>query len=119
MSAGPERGAKRRVEGRRLVALLLVCSLAVSAVRLGPNCLLADRLYPGGLAVTRLSREAELAAALPDARHGLAQLLVGDVEVALRLLDVGVAEHQLDRSDVDAVGQQPAGALVTVMPRAA
>jgi hypothetical protein len=59
--------------------------------------------------VTRLSGEAELAAALPDARHGLAQLLVRDVEVSLRLLDVGVTEHQLDRSDVDAVGQQPAG----------
>ena len=82
-------------------------------------CLLADRLFPGGLALARLPGEAELAAAFPDARHGLAQLLVRDVEVALRLLDVGVTEHQLDRSDVDAVGQQPAGALVSLMPRAA
>ena len=28
-------------------------------------------------------------------------------------LDIGVAEHQLDRADVDAVGQQAAGAFVT------
>jgi len=30
-----------------------------------------------------------------------------------------VAEHQLDRADIDAVGQQSAGAFMTVMPRAA
>ena len=55
----------------------------------------------------------ELAALLPDASHRLAEFFVRDVQIALRLLDVRVAEHQLDRSDVDAVSQQPAGAFVT------
>jgi hypothetical protein len=30
-----------------------------------------------------------------------------------------VPEHQLDDADVDAVGEQPAGAFVPLMPRAA
>jgi hypothetical protein len=96
--------------------------LAVRGVRLQPDVrtnLLPDRLFSGGLGTARLSCQAELAAALPDARQGLAQLLVGDVEVSLRLLDVGVAEHQLDRADVDSVGQQSAGAFMPLMPRAA
>jgi hypothetical protein len=37
----------------------------------------------------------------------------------LRLLNARVAEHQLDHPDVHAVGQQAAGALMPVMPRAA
>jgi hypothetical protein len=58
-----------------------------------------------------------LARQFPDAGHRFTQFFVGHVQVALRLLDVGVAEHQLDRTDVDAVGQKPASALVTqVMP---
>jgi hypothetical protein len=34
-------------------------------------------------------------------------------QTALRLLDVGVAEHQLDRADVHSIAQEPTGALVT------
>jgi hypothetical protein len=41
------------------------------------------------------------------------QLLVGDVQIPLRRLDVGVSEHRLDDADIDAVGEQPAGALVS------
>src|SRR4029453_11075644 len=54
----------------------------------------------------------QLPAAFPDAGQRLPQLLVSDVQIALRRLDVGVSEHQLDDADVDAIGQHPAGALV-------
>src|SRR5258705_9034577 len=40
------------------------------------------------------------------------ELFVRDVQVALRLLNARVAEHQLNDADVDAVREQPAGALV-------
>jgi hypothetical protein len=59
-----------------------------------------------------LADRPELAAAFPDAGHGFPQFFVRDVQVALRLLDVGMSEHQLNRADVDAVGQKPAGAFV-------
>lgn len=58
------------------------------------------------MANLRRGRQAELTTTLPDAGHGAPQFLVGDVEVALGLLDVGVTQHQLDRADVDAVGEQ-------------
>jgi hypothetical protein len=59
----------------------------------------------------------QLAAALPNPCHRLPKFFVCDVEVPLSLLDVRVSEHQLDRTDVDAVGQEPAGAFVAeVMP---
>jgi hypothetical protein len=61
----------------------------------------------------------ELPAAFPDAGQRLSQFLIGDVEVTLRGLDVGVPEHQLDRADVDPIGQEPARAFVPLMPRAA
>ena len=54
----------------------------------------------------------ELPAAFPDPGQHLSQLLVGDVEVALCRLDVGVSEHQLDDPDVDAVSQEATGAFV-------
>jgi hypothetical protein len=38
--------------------------------------------------------------------------LVGHVQVALRLLDAGVSEHQLNDPDVDAVREQAARAFV-------
>jgi hypothetical protein len=47
------------------------------------------------------------------------QFLVRHVEVPLRLLNARVPEHQLNDPDVDAVGQQPARAFVSLMPRAA
>jgi hypothetical protein len=37
----------------------------------------------------------------------LPQFLGRDIQVALRLLDAGVAEHQLDVANVDAVGEKP------------
>lgn len=40
------------------------------------------------------------------------EFFVGDVQVALRLLDTGMAEHELNDPDVDAVGKQPAGTFV-------
>ena len=40
------------------------------------------------------------------------QFLVGHVQVALRLLDARVSEHQLDDADVHAVGEQATGAFV-------
>jgi hypothetical protein len=77
-----------------------------ACMRAGPfQILLADR--------------SELAAAFPHSGHGLPELFVGDVQVPLRLLDVGVAEHQLNRANVDTVRQQAAGAFVPLMPRAA
>jgi hypothetical protein len=46
---------------------------------------------------------------LPYSRHRFPKFFVRDVQVALRLLDVGVAEHQLDRADVGvlAIGVGP------------
>jgi hypothetical protein len=38
----------------------------------------------------------QLPAAFPNARERLPHLLVADVQMALRRLDVGVSEHQLD-----------------------
>jgi hypothetical protein len=55
----------------------------------------------------------ELAAALPHTGHRSPKFFIRDVQVPLRLLDVGMTEHQLDRADIDAVGQKPAGAFVT------
>jgi hypothetical protein len=60
-----------------------------------------------------LSDRLQLASALPDPSHRFPEFLVGDVQVPLRLLDVGVPEHQLDGADVDSVGQEPTSALVT------
>jgi hypothetical protein len=41
------------------------------------------------------------------------EFLVRYVQVALRLLNARVAEHQLNDSDIDAVGKQPARAFVS------
>jgi hypothetical protein len=60
-----------------------------------------------------------LPAAFPDAGQCLAQLFIGDAQIPLRRLDVGVPEDQLDDPDVDAVCQEAAGAFVSVMPRSA
>jgi hypothetical protein len=54
-----------------------------------------------------------LTALFPYSRHRFPKFFVRDVQIPLRLLDVGVAEHQLDRADVYAVAQEPAGAFVT------
>jgi hypothetical protein len=59
-----------------------------------------------------LADRPQLTPALPCSGHRLPQLF-GDGQVPLRLLDVGVAEHQLDRPDVHSIAQEPAGALVT------
>jgi hypothetical protein len=48
---------------------------------------------------------AELTASFPYSRHRFPKFLVRDVQVALRLLDVGVAEHQLYRADVHSIAQ--------------
>ena len=55
----------------------------------------------------------QLTPPLPHAGHRFPQFLVRDVQIALRLLDVGVTEHQLDCSDVHSIAQEPTGALVT------
>jgi hypothetical protein len=55
-----------------------------------------------------LADRAELAAAFPHPGHCLSKFFVSDVQVALRLLDVGMAEHQFDRADVHAIGQESA-----------
>jgi hypothetical protein len=60
-----------------------------------------------------LADRPKLAAALPNPGHRLPQFLVSDVQVALRLLDVGMAEHQLDRADVHAVCEEPRSSFVT------
>jgi hypothetical protein len=73
------------------------------------STLLPDRPFSGGFGTARLSREAEVSTALPDAGQRRAQLLIGDVEVSLRLLDVGTAEHRLDRADADEAGRQLTG----------
>jgi len=87
---------------------------------------LLDSLTPGaggsivcgsGSQPDLLTDGSELTTPLPDAGHRLPKLLVRDVQVTLRLLHVSVAEHQLDRSDVHSITQQPTGALVTkIMP---
>jgi hypothetical protein len=59
-----------------------------------------------------LADRPELATAFPDAGQGFPQFFVRDVQVALRPLDVGMSEHQLNGADVDAVGQEPTGAFV-------
>ena len=66
-----------------------------------------------------LTDRPELAAAFPYSGHRLPEFLVRDVQVPLRLLDVGMPEHQLNRADVHTVGEQTAGAFMTLMPRAA
>jgi hypothetical protein len=54
-----------------------------------------------------------MAPPFPYSRHRFRKFFVRDVQVPLRLLDVGVAEHQLDRADVHSIAQEPTGALVT------
>src|SRR4051812_7749145 len=51
---------------------------------------------------------------LPAPTHlqSFSQFFISYVQVALRLLNARVSEHQLDDADVDAVGEQAAGALV-------
>jgi hypothetical protein len=43
---------------------------------------------------------------LPTHLQPLPQFFVGHVQVALRLLEAGVPEHQLDDADVHAIGEQ-------------
>ena len=59
------------------------------------------------------AHRAQLAPPLPNPGHRSPELFVGDVEVSLRLLDVGMTKHQLNGADIDAVGQEPASAFVT------
>jgi hypothetical protein len=54
-----------------------------------------------------------LTAPFPYSRHRFPKFFVRDVQVPLRLFDVGVAEHQLDRADVHSIAQEPMGVLVT------
>ena len=44
--------------------------------------------------------------------HRPAQFLIGDVEVSLRRLQIGMTEKQLNRSQVETLGEPAAGALV-------
>lgn len=44
--------------------------------------------------------------------HGLAQLLVGHVQVPLRGLEVGVAEEELNRAQIQPLREPAAGGLV-------
>src|SRR5207253_3553241 len=60
-----------------------------------------------------LTDRPKLTASFPYSRHRFPKFFVGDVQVPLGLLDVGVAEHQLDRADVHSIAQEPTGALVT------
>jgi hypothetical protein len=60
-----------------------------------------------------LTDRPELAAAFPHSGHRLPELFIGDVQVPLRLLDVGMAEHQLDRADVHVLREEATRALVT------
>jgi len=55
-----------------------------------------------------LTHRPELAAAFPHAGHSLPQFFVRDVEIPLRLFDVGMAEHQLDGADVYAAIREEA-----------
>ena len=64
-----------------------------------------------------MANRPELAAAFPHPGHRSPELFVRDVQVALHQFDVGVAEHQLDGADVDAVGQEPAGAFMSCQCR--
>ena len=59
------------------------------------------------------------AVVVPTHLQTLPKFFVRDVQVALRLVNARVSEHQLNDPDVDAVGQQSTGAFVTLMPRAA
>ena len=59
-----------------------------------------------------LADDFQLPATFPDAGQRLPQLLIRDVQVPLRRLDVGMSEHQLDDPNVAAVREQPAGAFV-------
>ena len=58
-----------------------------------------------------LAHGAQLTAPFPYSRHRFPKFFVRDVQVALRLFDVGVAEHQLDRAGVHSIAQEPTGAL--------
>jgi len=55
-----------------------------------------------------LADRPELAAAFPYTRHRFPQLFVRDVQIPLRLFDVGMAEHQLDGADVYAAIREEA-----------
>jgi len=55
----------------------------------------------------------QLTPALPHTGHRLPQFFVRDVQVPLRLLDVGMPEHQLNRADVHVLRQETTRALVT------
>jgi len=60
-----------------------------------------------------LADRPQLTPALPHSGHRFPQFFVRDVQVPLRLLDVGMAEHQLDRPDVHVLCQEATRALVT------
>jgi hypothetical protein len=49
---------------------------------------------------------------LPTHLQSSAQFFIGHIQVALRLLNARVSEHQLDDADVDAVGKQPTCAFM-------
>jgi hypothetical protein len=64
-----------------------------------------------------LADRPELAATLPHTRHSFPQLFVRDVQIPLRLFDVGMAEHQLNGADVYAIGEEATRSFVAqVMP---
>jgi hypothetical protein len=59
-----------------------------------------------------LAYRSQLTPALPHTGHRLPPFVVRDVQVPLRLLDVSVAEHQLDGADVHLLREEATGALV-------
>ena len=62
--------------------------------------------------LTLLTDRLQAPSAFPDSRHRLPQFLVRDVEIPLRLLHIRVTRHQLNRTDVHAIGKEAAGAFV-------
>ena len=56
---------------------------------------------------------ARIDAGVPTPGHRLLQFFCRDVQVPLRLLDVGMAEHQLNRADVHVLRQEATRALLT------
>jgi hypothetical protein len=83
--------------------------VAVRTAKSAPREFGSVRLQPD----PSMANRPQLTSALPDSGHRFSELLANDVQVPLRLLDVGMPDDQLNRADVDAVGQEPASALVT------
>jgi hypothetical protein len=73
----------------------------------------ADRASSRRLSISRSRCESKRSAfVVPAHLQSSPHFLVGHVQVALRLLDARVSEHQLNDADVDAVREQAARAFV-------